>query len=639
MKNIPIPSRDEYLMQLIYSVEKFIRNLRWRAFFFLNPEKRGREKEYYGFSSIRALQEPIPELKLFEQRLTAMIRDVEFRSFSNDFQERIKQDVRTIRDTQELIIEADKTSNKYKLPVPDYQRLLDKGIHKEYKKAAPQDLRRANDSQKEVVKSYGLGERVMATQARPARASLKDHKPHFQDDPKIRLINPTKPEIGRISKKILQKIITAVKAKTKFNQWINSDDVISWFTALPNKERLKFISFDMCSMYPSISEKLLKNALQWASQYVEISEKDKTTILASKASLLYDLEKGAWKKKGDLDFDITMGSWDGAETCDICVLYLLSKVQHLPIKIGAYRDDWLAVSSQTTRLVEKTKQEIAKIFKANGLSLEIEANHTSINFLDVTFNLSTGLFSPYMKPNNKIFYVHSKSNHPKSILKNLPKNIENRLSKISANENIFKEAIPPYQAALEASGYNHDLTFDPNARQGTRPQRKNRNRNVTWFNPPWSNNVKSNIGKQFLAILKESFPPTHKLHKICNKNYIKLSYRCMPNIRREISKHNNKVLYGENRAAVQNEVYDCNCLPLKTRETCKVMPGIGCQVTNVVYKATVTRNDTSQVETYTGSTAQTMKGRWNGHNYDIRHPEVSGTCLSKYIHKLSGQGI
>ena len=244
-----------------------------------------------------------------------------------------------------------------------------------------------------------------------------------------------------------------------------------------------------------------------------------------------------------------------------------------------------------------------------------------------------------MKPNNQIFYVHSKSNHPKSILKNLPKNIENRLSKISANEDIFKEAKPPYQAALEASEYNHDLTFDPNARQGTRSQRKNRNRNVTWFNPPWSNNVKSNIGKQFLAILKETFPPTHKLHKICNKNYIKLSYRCMPNIRREVSKHNNKILYGENRAAVQNEVYDCNCMPLKVRGTCKVMPGIGCQVSNVVYKATVTRADTSQVETYTGSTAQTIKGRWSGHDSDIRHPERSGTYLSKYIHKLSGQGI
>ena len=393
-------------------------------------------------------------------------------------------------------------------------------------------------------------------------------------------------------------------------------------------------------MYPSISEKLLQSALQWASQYVDISEKDKITILAAKASLLYDLEKGVWKKKGDLDFDITMGSWDGAETCDICVLYLLSKVQHLPINIGAYRDDWLAVSSQTARQVELTKQEIAKIFKANGLSLEIEANHTIINFLDVSFNLSTGLFSPYMKPNNEIFYIHSKSNHPKSILNNLPKNIENRLSKISANENIFNEAKRPYQAALEASEFTHKLTFDPNARQGTGRSRRNRNRNVTWFNPPWSNNIKTKIGEKFLAILKETFPPTHRLHKICNKNYIKISYRCMPNMRREISKHNNKILNpnGENGAAVQKELYDCNCRPCYRRETCKVMPGIGCQVNNVVYKATVTRADTSQVETYTGSTAQTIKGRFNGHMSDIRHPENSGTCLSKYIHKLTGRG-
>ena len=62
-------------------------------------------------------------------------------------------------------------------------------------------------------------------------------------------------------------------------------------------------------------------------------------------------------------------------------------------------------------------------------------------------------------------------------------------------------------------------------------------------------------------------------------------------------------------------------------------------MSNVVYKATVTRADTSQVETYTGSTAQTIKGRYNGHQYDIKHPEKSGTCLSKHIHKLIGQGI
>ena len=89
MKNIAIPTKNEYLMQLIYSVEKFVRNLRWRAFFYLHPEKRGREKETFGFNSIRALEESIPELKLFEQRLIALVRDVQFRKFTNEFQEKI----------------------------------------------------------------------------------------------------------------------------------------------------------------------------------------------------------------------------------------------------------------------------------------------------------------------------------------------------------------------------------------------------------------------------------------------------------------------------------------------------------------------------------------------------------------------
>ena len=282
MKNIPIPPKDEYLLQLIYSVEKFVRNLRWRAFFFLNPGKRGREKETHGFNSINALDDPVPELKLLEQRLLAMVRDVQFRKYSNELQVRLKEDVRTIRETQELIIQADKTSNNYKLDIPEYNRLVNRDVHKDYKKAADQDLRRANDKHKEIVKSYGLGARVMKTQARPVRATLKDHKETFQEDPKIRMINPTKCEIGRISKNILSKIIHVVRGKTKFNQWINSDEVIDWFSSLQDKQRLKFISWDICSMYPSISEKLLKNALQWASQYAEISEKDKITILAAK---------------------------------------------------------------------------------------------------------------------------------------------------------------------------------------------------------------------------------------------------------------------------------------------------------------------------------------------------------------------
>ena len=79
---------------------------------------------------------------------------------------------------------------------------------------------------------------------------------------------------------------------------------------------------------------------------------------------------------------------------------------------GLYRDDGLAVCKATPKQIEKTKQEVSDIFKANGLKITIEANKKTINFLDVTLDLASGSYKPFMKPNNKILYVHQESNHP-----------------------------------------------------------------------------------------------------------------------------------------------------------------------------------------------------------------------------------
>ena len=61
--------------------------------------------------------------------------------------------------------------------------------------------------------------------------------------------------------------------------------------------------------------------------------------------------------------------------------------------------------------------------------------------------------------------------------------------------------------------------------------RRNRNRKVIWFNPPDSLNVKTNIGKVFLKIVKKHFPRSHTLSKIFNLNTIKISYSSMPNVK------------------------------------------------------------------------------------------------------------
>ena len=146
-----------------------------------------------------------------------------------------------------------------------------------------------------------------------------------------------------------------------------------------------------------------------------------------------------WKKKGDSEFNIQMGSWDGAESTDIVGLFLLDKlnkikVNNCNINVGIYRDDCLLVVRLTPRLTQKLTEDLQEIFDQYGLKIVTDANHKRINFLDITMDLESGTYSSYMKPNNTIKYVHTKSNHPPSILKNNPENINKRISRNSANE-------------------------------------------------------------------------------------------------------------------------------------------------------------------------------------------------------------
>ena len=58
------------------------------------------------------------------------------------------------------------------------------------------------------------------------------------------------------------------------------------------------------------------------------------------------------------------------------------------------------------------------------LELTIQCNRKEVNILDVTSNLGKSVYCPYLKDNNKIIYVNTESNHPPSIIKQLPKSIE-----------------------------------------------------------------------------------------------------------------------------------------------------------------------------------------------------------------------
>ena len=214
-------------------------------------------------------------------------------------------------------------------------------------------------------------------------------------------------------------------------------------------------------------------------------------------------KKEVWAKIKGSEFDVAIGSPDGAEVAEFVGLYLLSKVIKILPESGLYRDDGLAITYNINGgRVEQIKKEIVKIFKENhNLKITIDANLSVVNFLDVTFNLKNKSFYPYRKPNDTPLYVHRLSNHPKNIIKQLPEMINRRICEISCNEQEFNKAKLLYEDALEKSGFSHKMEFKEYQKAP-----KKRKRNVIWFNPPYSKNVTTNIGKVFLKMINKHFP-------------------------------------------------------------------------------------------------------------------------------------
>ena len=171
-----------------------------------------------------------------------------------------------------------------------------------------------------IADNLDISDRIDIKSQSQAFITLKDHKPNFQNKPTCRLINPCKSEIGKISKQTLQRINAKIINSTKFNQWKNTDEVIQWFESVEYKQKCTFISFDVCEFYPSISEDLLNKALDFASKYDKITDDEKHIIHHAKKSTLYN-EGKPWSKRGS-NFDVTMGSFDGAETCELVGLYI-----------------------------------------------------------------------------------------------------------------------------------------------------------------------------------------------------------------------------------------------------------------------------------------------------------------------------
>ena len=99
--------------------------------------------------------------------------------------------------------------------------------------------------------------------------------------------------------------------------------------------------------------------------------------------------------------------------------------------------------------IERKRKEIIKVFKNSGLNITIKTKLTSVDFLDVRFNLKDNIYEPYRKPNSDPIYINKQSNHPPNIIRDIPKAIGKRLSDISCNKSMFDKTVHVYEKALK----------------------------------------------------------------------------------------------------------------------------------------------------------------------------------------------
>ena len=248
--------------------------MRWKAIFFEN-EKAGASKITYGIKTNKA-PDKMELLHPFENDLYNLISNIQFNPRRNTFQRQLACDVKEISTSKNVLVSADKSTNLYSMSRESYKKLLNENITKNYKKSCDDTKNKIDREGKGIASKLELDDRMEIYAEREAFITLKDHKENFRSKPTCRLINPAKTEIGIVSKQLVEKINRNVRESTHLQQWKNTQAIIDWFSDLKDKSDKTFIKFDIVKFYPSISEELLKRAINYAKSISAITEQQES---------------------------------------------------------------------------------------------------------------------------------------------------------------------------------------------------------------------------------------------------------------------------------------------------------------------------------------------------------------------------
>ena len=161
----------------------------------------------------------VKDLIQFEDDLVRIVKELKFRKVKNNFQTKLRDDMKQVQTSNKTLTPADKTSNMYRLHKNDYQNFLRKAITPSYEKANKSIGTKIQKEGIKFAKQANRLDKIGINGTGNLFITLKDHKGNFTSHPMTRLINPSKNEIGRISKHILDQINSKLISKLSVNEW------------------------------------------------------------------------------------------------------------------------------------------------------------------------------------------------------------------------------------------------------------------------------------------------------------------------------------------------------------------------------------------------------------------------------------
>ena len=141
IKNIPIPSERAYLLQLMEKIEMFITRMHWKAIY-CNSKTNDNSSERYGLKTLKCPKQ-VKELVSFQHDLIDTLKVIKFRKVKNQFLTKLKNDIKTVKQSKKTLTFVDKTPNMYQLSKKNMRNFLPMQSHQITKKRATISRRRS----------------------------------------------------------------------------------------------------------------------------------------------------------------------------------------------------------------------------------------------------------------------------------------------------------------------------------------------------------------------------------------------------------------------------------------------------------------------------------------------------------------